>query len=403
MSGPKSYAYYVVHQAEMLARRIREAEARCGKLESTLSSLIAELASYGVDGSDLEVPRLGMAIATDMLNAQIGDGAARGEEAIDLIRARQTELRKAIAKAEGRCRQAGAAATLKAMRTATAVGDLESINLGGPPIPAEAKDSAEPGAEDRRQAVERALAAIAELSDPQTRHRLAEQARAVLAADQAQTAEARYAELVMAVGDASKVEAQTQRWRQAAEEAVLTIAHIESAEAEALRAGAAGTRTRQQLESLTGQVEQLLEAERKRQDAEFVAAQATAALEAMGYEVDAPAGADSMSTLLAYREDLPQHALRLQVDPRRGEVATAVVAWGPTTAGQDAAAEEATCEDLAELTHELAERGVRAERRSHVPAGVVAVERDDSARRTRTARPARAAAPEMARKLPKHR
>ncbi|MDR1118581.1 MAG: hypothetical protein LBL01_04730, partial [Bifidobacteriaceae bacterium] len=91
-------------------------------------------------------------------------------------------------------------------------------------------------------------------------------------------------------------------------------------------------------------------------------------------------------TLFAYRDDLPDHALRLQVDRESSSILTAVVAGAPTTGGADLAAEEATCDDLANLSEALWRRGVEASRVAELPAGAVQVERDERARR-----PARAA------------
>ncbi|MDR1189596.1 MAG: hypothetical protein LBK95_19455 [Bifidobacteriaceae bacterium] len=413
MSGPKCYSYSVESEAERLARQTRAATARCDQLAHELESANRECVANGV------------AIRT-VPEAQ--------DESLEALEARAKALDTAVSQAREAVREARAAKAWASMRQAVAnvgVGKLE-LGLGARPAPALSsrrspepvsgqsedstaaprssmqaadqasdrlpdrppkqaarRESSQPLGPDQRRwgqlaaSVERALESASRLEDPAVRDALAAQAAAALEASELSVAESRRTQLVLAVGEEARRQETAARCRREAQRHILGLAHIVSAAADELRQEARAVTSPDQVQAIEYQAARLLEAERAREDAAFVADQTRAVLESMGYAVDAPptAGPHQDTALFAYRDDLPDHVLTLRVDGASASVATQVIACGATTGRQDIDAEEATCEDLDALSGALWQRGVAAERVSALGVGAVPLERDDSLRR----------------------
>lgn len=110
--------------------------------------------------------------------------------------------------------------------------------------------------------------------------------------------------------------------------------------------------------------------------AAFVERTAAAVLIEMGYLVE-HLGAEKMqndATLMARREDLPDHAMQVRLLNNSGLMLTRIVATTDTDVAADKEAEELTCTDSAALAERMTELGIGTRRVHAQPVGSVLVE-----------------------------
>lgn len=175
-----------------------------------------------------------------------------------------------------------------------------------------------------------------------------------------------------------QAEREQARVRADAAELVIRVSHLEGPAVDELKARVQSARTSRDLSDLAGDVEAMVRDAEASADADFITQEARAALSELGYQVDDPFDVVGMEAqvLLARRRDLPDHALRVQVNETQGTLMTSLVAKQGTTHAADTTAARATCADAVEMMTALEQRGVRSENRFVREPGDIEIRRE---------------------------
>lgn len=364
MSGPKGYSVRVESAAERRRRETAEAEARCTVLGDQLAAW--QTISGTLIGRDIRAPR---------------------KRTLEALQEWELQLRQAVGETETLVAEKRAAERLAAMTATVNLDGLAPLDLGisgtrSVGSSSETTEVSQIGITATQ--VQRLLTAASELSDASMAATFARQANALLTLD-AVAAKRELLGIETDIAAAVKQQRVRLRCQRDAQDVLLSIAHLEGEGIEELRASAAGVETPPEIAALRERAAELTRQAEAEADAEFVTAQAIAVLSELGYRVDEAfemVGHDA-AVVLAHRRDLPNHALRVQVNRDHPTVLTKVVAVAPTTEGADTAAEEITCGDVDALADKLGRRGVRASRVFNQAAGALPLDRVEQATRSR--------------------
>lgn len=287
------------------------------------------------------------------------------------LRSWEAQLTKAVRAAERAQAAEETYARLEALR-----GQIPDRTISGLDVPQSSAPSEEPGDDRLRLRLDELLRRAAEVEDRDFAASLTARMKA-LVQEGTPARELALREIETDVARRVKAQRVCIRVRAEADQAILSIAHLDGATVDLVRAQVLDVRTQRDLEHVRAEVDHLLETAERAQDGAFVTEQASLILMEMGYAVDEPFEVidDSPRVMIARRRDLPNHALQVQVNPANGTLLTSVIASNAASRSDDLAAEEATCVDALALPGELTARGVLAELVFHRGIGAVPVER----------------------------
>lgn len=379
MSGPKGFGYLVVSAAEL---RRREDEARSGRCQQhviALAGLVAQLDYYGAP-----------------LPEPVKEPSSRDH---DSLIAWESLLQNAIGDVQNQVRQASAKAIARRLNVARQAVDVSGVSLGGRPAPVRSTSSQSPSLDDERGRVsadvEKVVALIAGLRDPDMRDELTRIAECVL--QTTSIAQAKGDLLTLKTKANSALELQTRRDQ--ANQAVLGVAGVQSVEADRLRGRAALVETVEDLSALKRDVAMLVQQETSAADAQFVQDALAEALAELGFIVadgfevsdytDAAKRPFRRAVAVADHADHPGYGVRFQVNPSNAMLYTRVLSEGASTAQEDARAEQETCAKVHEVAKLLRQHGVAAELSTERLPGETAVEHRAASTRSSTATPAK--------------
>lgn len=118
------------------------------------------------------------------------------------------------------------------------------------------------------------------------------------------------------------------------------------------------------------QLRQAREEAKKAADQDFTVRQAAAALEALGYRVEASVN-NGYDTLTARKASWPNHGLRLHFPEAEALFVSTPVAFGHTDARDDVAFERSSCADVADMWQQLRDVGIDIDNRfQHQPGAI---------------------------------
>lgn len=368
MSGPKGYCYSVISEAE---RRRREDEARSGRCEQhviTLAGLHGQLRFY-----EASTPQ------------PVAEPTQRTHESLI---AWELALQEAIGDSESLLRDEAARAIDRRLSSLRHEVDVSGVTLGargpaarmasGPPARTSEVSTIASG-------IDKVVQVIAQLQEQAMRDELTASAERVIALDD--IAQAKGDLLTLKTRAAGAL--QTQDLRRLAAEALLDVAHIATAEVDALRARVSQVASIQDVADVRKGVAETLEAAARASDAEFVEAALEDVLEELGFTIGAGFELADLerSVAVANHADHPGYGVRVQLNPANGMIYTRLVSQRASTPEQDARAEDETCLKVHALATNLERHGVVADLKSERHPGETPVE--SQADRSTGARPKR--------------
>lgn len=363
MSGPKGFELVLLERAR-IARETDNARAECLAL---LARRDAAAVALGALTKQMERPRKHVVATLDLAGA----------------RALAVTVTAEVADYESRLRDVRVQAVREHLSQAFSALGPDSLELpelpGRAPAPRHTARSSGPSTDRLQGRLQRAVAAMAEV-DEAPRQQLTAQAEIVaglLRDGELIPAQAAILGLQSLIDGALRAQRVRDEVRAKAADLIVRIAHVETPEADAVRARALACLTPAELAEAAEAEQVLLAAHRARQDREFVIASTRAALTELGYEVgeEFVAAALGGEGAIATSPALPGYGLQWRFVPGSNRVLTNVVAFGDGSPQRDAEVEVSTCHHIDTVVRAWRDDGVEAALGHHREPGRVPVER----------------------------